>query len=91
MIDFDDALYRLTPGYIKRGGHYTGSYDGKRFLIELQKQEEADDRIHVCIWPEPLCYEKTDDQLKHQEYFEFSDKGLEDAWKYVQSIVKAAG
>ena len=86
---FDKMLYRIVPEYIKKEP-YTGSFAGKRFRIwtKLHKDENEENEIriiHTCIYPDEFCYEKTSEDKKVNNTFEFSEKGLQEATDYIET------
>ncbi len=81
-IDLRSNLYRISLAYIKKE-RYTGSSDGLRFFLEKKEEEGCDPKILVCLWPEPLCFEKTEDAEKHYCEFAFSEDGLNEAIDYL--------
>lgn len=74
-----------TPGlsinFLKKE-NYTGSHAGSRYYLS-----GADDKIKVCIYPEPWCFEATPDDDKTWNEFPFSPEGLEDALEWIDSSV----
>lgn len=77
-----DMLYKPAFNYIKKE-RFTGSYEGMRYLLEKKKNKEEVDVLNVCAWPEPLCFEKTDELLKHFMEFDFSEDGLNEAIEWL--------
>ncbi|SET00208.1 hypothetical protein [[Clostridium] polysaccharolyticum] len=61
--------HNLPLNYIKKE-NLTGSYQGMRFMFT--KEEEG---LLVYIWPEPYCFEKTEDAKKTAKLFDFSEEG----------------
>ena len=53
---------------------YSGSMSGMRYRLE-KKGEKPEELIRVTIWPEPLCYEKTKEELKQFQDFPFDEEG----------------
>lgn len=51
---------------------YSGSLKGMRYMLEKQG-----DTILATIWPEPLCYAKTPEELKQRKEFSFGEAGRE--------------
>ncbi|MCR5210447.1 MAG: hypothetical protein K6C99_09580 [Lachnospiraceae bacterium] len=88
MIDFKDNLYKVTLDYIKKE-KYSGSCDGKRFMITMKVEKGPDDTetklINVCMWPEPYSLAKTDDDKKSNVTFPFDNDGLAEAWKFIET------
>lgn len=76
-----DMLYKPSFNYIKKE-RFTGSINGMRYMLEKGNVDEKD-FIRVCHWPEPLCFEKTDEEKKTFNEFEFSKEGLDEAWQWL--------
>ncbi|MDD3222425.1 MAG: hypothetical protein EOM34_05200 [Clostridia bacterium] len=61
---------------------FTGSYLGMRYRIEKTEVPVAEDSeekktiLEVCIWPQPFCYDKTPEENKTRNQFEFTPEGL---------------
>lgn len=78
MIDLKDVM----PISFLRKEPFNGSYQGMRYRIEKIEMpldgdsEEKKTVLGVCIWPQPFCYDKTDEAQKTRETFEFSPEGL---------------
>ena len=79
MITSEDIL---SLNFYKYGNPFTGSYQGMRYRIILQKatkDEEGnmikEEGLLATIWPEPFAYEKTADELKKTQLFSFSEEG----------------
>ncbi len=50
--------------YVKKE-EYCGSMDGMRYMLKKKEKEEGA-RLEVIIWPEPLCYAKTEEAKKQR-------------------------
>lgn len=72
-----DMLCKPAFEYIKKE-RFTGSYCGMRYLYEKVEKEEG--KV-ICArhWPEPFCFEKTDEEKIISNEFEFSQEGLDAA------------
>lgn len=81
-VDLRVGLYKISLNYIKKE-RYTGSNDGMRFMLEKKSAEGEEDKILVCLWPEPFSYEKTEEDQKRYREFSFNDEGLEAAVSYI--------
>lgn len=79
----NDMLHKPALEYIKKE-RFTGSYQGMRYFLEKKKTENGK-VINTCAWPEPLCFEKTDELLKHFMEFDFSDDGLNEAIQWLSN------
>lgn len=73
MIDSSQIAYN----YIQKEP-LSGSFNGMRYYI--QKKE---DLLSATVYPEPLCFVKTPQELKTTETFENSPEGLEKAVKWL--------
>lgn len=60
---------------------FTGSKKPMRYF--LQKEE---DQLKVTVYPGPYCIEATPEEVMEHEYFEFSEKGLEDAVEWLNKM-----
>lgn len=76
-----DMLYKPSLNYIKKE-RFTGSCEGLRYLLEKAVVEE-NTQICVCVWPEPFAFDKTEDEKKTFQYFEFNQEGLDEAWNWI--------
>lgn len=61
--------HNIPLNYIKKE-NLTGSYQGMRFMFTKQ-----DDKLVVYRWPEPYCFEKTDEEKKKSKEFELTEEG----------------
>ncbi|EOS77833.1 MAG: hypothetical protein OSJ60_17155 [Lachnospiraceae bacterium] len=60
--------------YVKKE-EYCGSMDGMRYMLKKKEKEEGA-RLEVIIWPEPLCYAKTEEAKKQRREFDFTSEGV---------------
>ncbi len=78
MIDLKDIM----PISFLKKEPFTGSYQGMRYRMEKaeipvgENSDEKKTALALCIWPQPFCYDKTDEAQKTRETFEFSSEGL---------------
>ena len=78
MIDYKDVM----PISFLKKEPFTGSYQGKRYRIEKAEipiaEESGEKKTDhgVCIWPQPFCYDKTEESEKTRKTFEFTSEGL---------------
>lgn len=79
----------LSFNHYKKGRPFTGSCEGMRFRIIREKAENEDDtdRFRVDTWPEPLCFEATEDGKILTQRFVFSDEGYEDVIRYLNDMI----
>ncbi len=96
MIKSTDLFH--LPFYQK--SPYSGSLKGMRFYIEKAKENDTD-IFQVWIFPGPLCFEKTADDLKQSKTFAFTEDSIaniadwlndqyisrEDYWNKHQSLL----
>lgn len=81
MIDIKDVM---PIPFLKKEA-FTGSYQGMRYRMKKEEipteegSEETTLRLSVHIWPQPFCFDKTDDTQKTQKYFDFSPEGIQEA------------
>lgn len=83
----NDMLYKPSFEYIKKE-RFTGSYQGLRYSLQKKVNDDENNKgevILACAWPEPLCFEKTDELLKHFMEFDFSKEGLNEAWDWLSN------
>lgn len=64
----------LSLNFVKKED-YAGSYQGLRYMLH-QEDVEDEKKLRAYIWPEPFCFEATEDEKKLSELFEFSEDGL---------------
>jgi hypothetical protein len=88
MIEYKDVM--PIPFFKKEP--FTGSYQGMRYRMEKtdvpddENPEEMITRLCVHVWPQPFCFEKTDEQLKTKQFFEFSSDGILRAVDWMNQI-----
>lgn len=84
MLTYDDAL---NLNYYKKTS-YTGWMGGMRFLIKREDviikeatddtpEEKGDPVFHAWVWPGPYIFDLTDDSLKTDITFPFTQEGKE--------------
>lgn len=69
----------ISINYIKKANYY-GSYEGVSFA--LIKNE---DKLEAYLYPPPFCFDKTPEEKKLKEEFEFSEEGYEKAVTWMNS------
>lgn len=69
---------------------FKGSDKGIRYMVQNVKkklsEDEAGEEINLLkayIWPEPFCFEATNDNLKQSSEFPFSEEGLCQAIEWI--------
>ncbi len=62
---------------------YTGSFQGMRYRIQ---KEEIEEQLHlkVFVWKEPFAFDKTPDEDKISELFDFSEDGLKNILEWLE-------
>ncbi len=74
-------LFHL-PFYQK--SHYTGSICGMHYYIEHITQDDTP-FFKVWIYPGPLCFEKTSEDVKTSQTFPFTEESLEQIANWLNS------
>ncbi len=87
MLTYDDAL---NMNYYKKTS-FTGSMKGMRFVIkkdsvETEDPEKPDTIFHVWVWPGPYNYDSTDDSLKTDATFPFTEEGRKQSVDWVNQM-----
>ncbi|MFI3176977.1 MAG: hypothetical protein R3Y67_05735 [Eubacteriales bacterium] len=67
--------------YLKKESFH-GSMNGLRYRLHCHKEED-ETTLEACIWPEPFCYDKTEETLKMTSEHAFSEKGLGEAIDWI--------
>ena len=85
MIDRNDIL---SFAHYKKGRPFTGSFKGMRYRIvkEDAADEDDTDKFRVDTWPEPLCFEMTQDDVITTQRFSFTEEGYGDVIKYLNDM-----
>ncbi|MCR5250835.1 MAG: hypothetical protein K6E50_09550 [Lachnospiraceae bacterium] len=92
-VDLHQALYKVSLNYLKKDP-YSGSADGLRFMLVKETKKTEDENgeakeeteLRLWIWPEPLCFDKTDESEKRLRVFEFSQQGLDEAVDVIMNM-----
>ena len=88
MIEYKDVM---PIPFLKKEA-FTGSYHGMRYrmkkaeVLSGENSEETTTYLSVHVWPQPFCFEKTDDSLKSEQQFEFSSDGIIQAVNWLNQI-----
>ncbi|HOO28484.1 MAG TPA: hypothetical protein PLU43_08460, partial [Lachnospiraceae bacterium] len=77
-----DRKQILSFSHYKKGKAYTGSQKGMRYRIQ-KKESKGEEQFCVDVWPEPFCFEKTDQKQITEAVFSFSEEGYEQVLKYL--------
>lgn len=81
MIEYNDVM---PIPFLKKEA-FTGSYLGMRYrMIKKdvplnENTEETVTRLSVHVWPQPFCFDKTDDSQKTEKLFDFNPDGIREA------------
>ncbi len=82
----------FTFRFFDYGENFNGSYRGMRYRlgreplknVSFSSQEEKEEgSIRAFAWPEPLSFDNTDDEKKHQKDFPYSEEGVCSAVKWL--------
>ena len=91
MIEYTDVM---PIPFLKKEA-FTGSYQGMRYRMKKKEvpinenSEETTTKLSLFIWPQPFCFDKTEDSQKTEQLFDFSPDGIREAvdWlnqKYIE-------
>lgn len=92
-MNYKDTIIGISLNFIKKEP-YAGSGNGTRYILKKKAGEKHEDgtadpdRLVLCFWPEPNCFEKTDESLKEYREFDFTEEALEEALEEVYLRVK---
>ena len=64
---------------------YTGSFQGMRYRIQKEEIEEQL-YLRVFVWKEPFSFDKTPDEEKISELFDFSNDGLKNILEWLEKM-----
>lgn len=84
MIKREDIL---SMEFLKKT-EFTGCHQGMRYRLE-GVQGENGIILKVTVWPEPFNFLKTPDDQKTSAAFSFSEEGVEEAVKWMNSRLEA--
>ncbi len=76
----DKDIYGIN--YFTYKKPFTGSRGNMRYRIIRSQKEEGDAVLEAAVYPQPYCWEETEDVLKQRKEFPFSEEGREEmiAW-----------
>lgn len=84
MIAKEDIL---LFGRYKYDLPFIGSYQGMRYKIVHKKPAEGEENIfNIDIWPEPFCYEKTDESKIIKTTFPYSEESYNQIVPYLNKV-----
>ncbi|MDD7403286.1 MAG: hypothetical protein SO170_03865 [Butyribacter sp.] len=75
------SLYDVATFY-KKGAVLKASYEGMRYQVERAGAEE-EYCLKVSVWPEPFCYEKTQQDKIEAKEFAYSEEGLDEVYTWL--------
>ena len=87
----------LNIGYYDYGQYYTGSLEGVRFRLGRDplekvnftpKDKRGEARLKITVWPEPFNFDHTEDDKKKDEYFEYSNEGLDQIIEFLNNMAE---
>ncbi|MDK2807573.1 MAG: hypothetical protein PWP24_306 [Clostridiales bacterium] len=67
---------------------YTGSKKGMRYRLE-RIGEKPDFQIKVSVWPEPFCFDKTEETKITSQIFSFDEDGKNQIVDWLNEIYTA--
>ncbi len=76
------SFYDIKSFYNKKA-KLKASFNGMRYQVEQSVNDDNTKKLRVYVWPEPFCYEKTPDKFKITNEFEYSEQGLDLAYKWI--------
>ena len=94
MIEAKDIL---SMSFYSYGQPFTGSYEGMRYRVAMNKREtgrnEKDEPVYekyfeVAIWPEPYSYDKTEPEKIIKTEFPFTEEGYRAVVEYLNIHAK---
>lgn len=82
MLD-ENKIMSLT--FLSYGGEMSGDHNGMRYMIK-RIGEKPDFKLQATVWPEPLCFDKTPDDVKTSKEFEFTQEGRAKAIEWLKRM-----
>lgn len=88
MIELKDVM---PIPFLKKEA-FTGSYKGMRYRMakkEVPLSENSEEKqtvLSVFIWPQPFCFDKTEDSEKTEKIFDFSPEGIKEAVAWLNDM-----
>ena len=90
MINKEDIL---TLSYYSYGQAFTGSEQGMRYRVIIQKEEKDEDGsvvrekgLMASVWPEPFSYDQTPQAQIETKIFAFSEDGREELVSWLNEM-----
>ena len=85
VFSYDDAL---NMEFYKKSS-FTGWTGGMRFKIAKETPEEGDPVFHVWVWPGPYIFDLTDESLKTETTFPFTEEGRKQSVDWINEQYEA--
>lgn len=88
MIEYTDVM---PIPFLKKEA-FTGSYQGMRYRMKKTEvpvqegSEETTTQLLVHAWPQPFCFDKTEDSLKTEQLFDFNPDGIRNAVDWLNDL-----
>lgn len=82
------SFYDVKSFYDKKA-QLKASYKGMRYQVEQAEDKAGQEdgktvrKLRAYVWPEPFCFEKTPGKFKESCDFEYSEDGLDQAYKWI--------
>ncbi len=85
----------FTFKYFDYGEAFHGSYRGMRYqvgrdplmnVVFSSEEDKAGAKLRATVWPEPFAFEKTPEEKKKSEEFEYSEAGVAAAVDWLNSM-----
>lgn len=94
ITDFD--TFKIT--FYDYGKPFLGSYNGVNYRLarnpledvhSLSEDKRPEATLKATVWPEPFCYDKTEEKLKESKEFPYSTEGKTEAIAWLNEKCKA--
>lgn len=88
MLEYDSFM---PLAFLKKEAFH-GSRKGMRYRVAKGENSTGEAVLTVCIWPEPYCFEKTEEDKKQYRDFNLSEEGRKQAidWLNEQFTIQIA-
>ena len=81
MIEIKDIM---PLGFLKKS-RFTGSFQGMRFLLRKSGPEDSP-LLEAVAWPEPYCFEASEESSHISASFPFSQEGIAQAVDWLGAV-----
>lgn len=85
MIIQNDEIYKLNFFNYKRA--FTGSKGNMRYRI-IQKEREEKKIFEAAVYPQPYCWEETEEGKKQKKEFSFCETGRMEMIEWLNQKLK---